>query len=196
MAKKVAKVGVKKEKGYLYFIDKDGDVSSAVMARGAKKGGKPEHVVVSYKRRYWNGSAYAYEANWTQVATNKLVTVGQITWKLDTPLLNSIKASNVSLYLKNTDWEWVETNKTSGVFAPTATVPGGFDPFLTKFKVDFGYTVASGAIQLITIFTGVAVDYVMDTKEGHVEVQVSGNEYLLQAADAQALVGEMMEEAA
>ena len=30
--------GVKKESGYLYFVDKDGDVSRAVMARGKKKG--------------------------------------------------------------------------------------------------------------------------------------------------------------
>ena len=44
MAKKIAKVGIKREKGLLYFIDKDGDVSSAVMARGAKKGGKPKKV--------------------------------------------------------------------------------------------------------------------------------------------------------
>ena len=44
MAKKVAKVGVKKEKGYLYFVDKKGDVSCAVMARGNKKGGKPKKV--------------------------------------------------------------------------------------------------------------------------------------------------------
>ena len=34
MAKKVAKVGVKKEKGYLYFVDRQGDVSRAKMARG------------------------------------------------------------------------------------------------------------------------------------------------------------------
>ena len=34
MAEKVAKVGVKKQAGYLYFVDKDGDVSRAVMARG------------------------------------------------------------------------------------------------------------------------------------------------------------------
>ena len=40
MAKKVAKVGIKKEKGYLYFVDKAGDVSCALMARGNKKGGK------------------------------------------------------------------------------------------------------------------------------------------------------------
>ncbi len=38
MAQKITKVGVKKEKGYLYFIDKQGDVSRAKMARGRKKG--------------------------------------------------------------------------------------------------------------------------------------------------------------
>ena len=44
MMKKVAKVGVKKEKGYLYFVDKNGDVSCAMMARGNKKGGKAKKV--------------------------------------------------------------------------------------------------------------------------------------------------------
>jgi len=44
MAKKVAKVGVKKEKGYLYFVDMQGDISRAKMARGGKKGGKKEKV--------------------------------------------------------------------------------------------------------------------------------------------------------
>ena len=44
MAQKVAKVGVKKQKGYLYFVDKKGDVSCAMMARGNKKGGKPKKV--------------------------------------------------------------------------------------------------------------------------------------------------------
>jgi len=39
MAQVVAKVGIKKEKGYLYFIDKKGDVACAKMARGKKKGG-------------------------------------------------------------------------------------------------------------------------------------------------------------
>jgi len=37
MAKKVAKVGIKKQAGYLYFVDKDGDISCAKMARGGKK---------------------------------------------------------------------------------------------------------------------------------------------------------------
>lgn len=46
MAEKVAKVGVRKAAGYLYFVDKHGDVSRARMARGRKKGsgGRPERV--------------------------------------------------------------------------------------------------------------------------------------------------------
>lgn len=44
MAEKVADAGVKREAGYLYFIDKQGDVSRAKMARGGKKGGSPEKV--------------------------------------------------------------------------------------------------------------------------------------------------------
>ena len=43
-AKKVAKVGIKKEKGYLYFVDKQGDISCAKMARGSKKGGSVKKV--------------------------------------------------------------------------------------------------------------------------------------------------------
>ncbi|MFA5320198.1 MAG: hypothetical protein WBE75_01985 [Candidatus Omnitrophota bacterium] len=44
MAKKLVKVGVKREKGYLYYVDKNGDVSCAKMARGGKKGGSPKKV--------------------------------------------------------------------------------------------------------------------------------------------------------
>jgi hypothetical protein len=34
--KKLVKLGVKRQKGYLYFIDKQGDVSMAKMKRGGK----------------------------------------------------------------------------------------------------------------------------------------------------------------
>ena len=40
MAQKVVKVGVKKQAGYLYFVDKKGNVSRAKMARGGRKKGK------------------------------------------------------------------------------------------------------------------------------------------------------------
>ena len=44
MSQEVAKAGVKRQNGFLYYIDKQGDVSRAKMARGGKKGGKPEKV--------------------------------------------------------------------------------------------------------------------------------------------------------
>jgi hypothetical protein len=44
MAQKVMKVGIKRQKGYLYYIDKQGDISCAKMARGGKKGGSPKKV--------------------------------------------------------------------------------------------------------------------------------------------------------
>ncbi len=37
MAQKVMKCGIKRESGYLYFIDKDGDISRSKMARGGTK---------------------------------------------------------------------------------------------------------------------------------------------------------------
>lgn len=45
MAQKVAKAGIKREKGYLYYLDKQGDVSMAKMARAGSKGGKPTKLV-------------------------------------------------------------------------------------------------------------------------------------------------------
>ena len=36
MASVVAKTGIKKESGYLYFVDKNGNVARAKMARGIK----------------------------------------------------------------------------------------------------------------------------------------------------------------
>ena len=47
MAEKVAKVGVKKEEGYLYFVDKNGNVARAMMSRGGRKKGRSKIEVVS-----------------------------------------------------------------------------------------------------------------------------------------------------
>ena len=44
MAEKIHKCGVNRAQGFLYYIDKQGDISRAKMARGGKKGGKCEKV--------------------------------------------------------------------------------------------------------------------------------------------------------
>ena len=51
MAEKVAKVGVKKQAGYLYFVDKNGDISRAKMSRGAAKRKKKKKVAKKKKKK-------------------------------------------------------------------------------------------------------------------------------------------------
>jgi len=44
MAQKVVATGIKKEKGYLYYLDKNGDVACSKMARGGQKGGNAKVI--------------------------------------------------------------------------------------------------------------------------------------------------------
>jgi len=58
MAKKVAKVGVKREAGFLYFVDKKGNVAKAKMARGRKKGKAKIKVVAKVGVKKEKGYLY------------------------------------------------------------------------------------------------------------------------------------------
>ena len=58
MAEKVAKVGVKRQEGYLYFLDKKGNVSRAKMARGKKKGKSKVEVVAKVGVKKKSGYLY------------------------------------------------------------------------------------------------------------------------------------------
>ena len=49
MAEKVLKVGMDREDGFLYYIDKDGDIARVQMARGRQKRWQTEK---SRKMRY------------------------------------------------------------------------------------------------------------------------------------------------
>lgn len=60
MAQKVAKVGVKKQKGFLYFIDKQGNISRATMARGGRKKGQKGKKEVVAKVGVKKESGYLY----------------------------------------------------------------------------------------------------------------------------------------
>ena len=51
MAEKVKNTGVTKQSGYLYYLDKNGNVSRTRMARGSNKGGSPEVVANAGVRR-------------------------------------------------------------------------------------------------------------------------------------------------
>lgn len=164
-------------------------VSTKFLTEWAKRSNQAK-IVVRYCRNYWNGSAFVYERNpdnslkWTQINMLDYVDCGQIVWKLDTPKLNTFKASNVTLRLKNDLWQWLPTN-TAGIFGPDAVATQGYLPFLTMFQIQYGYVYADGSEELVNLITGVWVDENYDTQNRYVEVIVSGNEELLDLADAQ-----------
>ena len=51
MAEKVKNTGVTKQSGYLYYLDKNGNLSRKRMARGSNKGGSAEVVANAGVRR-------------------------------------------------------------------------------------------------------------------------------------------------
>lgn len=150
-----------------------------------KKYGKNGRVFVQYQLRYWNGAAYVYTGTWVNLTLRDFTVSGQIIMKLDVPLLNTVKSSNISIKVKNTDYQWLEQNVATGIFKPDAISAIGYDPFLTKFRVQFGYQLSDGTFEMLNMFTGLAIDYIFDTQSAEAEIIVSGNEFLLQAADAQ-----------
>lgn len=172
-------------------------VSALFKDAWAEKYGQDFVVRIYYKRRYWNGSAYAYESTWSElngssrcgrgqgVGVRGFAKISRAVWKLDTPFLNSFKASNITLELPNIRNEWLPGNDTGGFFRSDITSPDGYEPFLTQFQIRCGYILSDGTEELVPIFTGVAIDYIFATGRGYVEVVVSGNERLLQTTDAQ-----------
>ena len=63
MAEVVEKTGVTKEKGYLYYLDKQGDVSRSKMARAGKGGGNAEKVATAGVTRE-SGYLYFIDKNY------------------------------------------------------------------------------------------------------------------------------------
>lgn len=161
-------------------------VSASFKTVWARKHGKRAIVRILYKRRYFDTAtlSFKYEANWRTLDMRQFADVSEINWALDTQFLNVFRASNVSLFLNDIRHTWVPSAASPSVFAADGVAPNGYDPMQTKFQVQFGYRLPDGNDELVSLFIGVAVDYIFDPKGGRVEVLVSGLEYLLETADA------------
>lgn len=63
MAQKVASAGVRREDGYLYFVDKNGNVARVKMARGRKKSSGKVEVVARTGVKKEKGFLYFVDKN-------------------------------------------------------------------------------------------------------------------------------------
>jgi hypothetical protein len=76
MSKKIARAGIEREPGYLYFVDKQGDISRSSMARGGrgskKRGGTQTKKVARVGVRKEKGYLYFVDRD-GDVARAKMV---------------------------------------------------------------------------------------------------------------------------
>lgn len=139
---------------------------------------------VKYKRRYWNGSAFVYETNWQTLRMKDFSQIGTLTQQLDTVKKNEFKVSNLTLSLNNRDGKWFP-DCTNSVFAADAVAAAGYQPYKTLFQVLAGYELEDGTEELLTLFTGLLVDYNLSSTSDHIEYIIIGYEEKLMKADAQ-----------
>lgn len=139
---------------------------------------------VRYKRRYWNGSAFVYEANWKTLKMRDFKSVGAIVQQLDTIKLNEFRTSNLTVSLSNDRNLWSPHN-VYGYFGADATATDGYSAYKTLFQVYGGYELADGTEELICKFTGFLTDYNLNNRDGYIEMTLTGYELKLQSKDAQ-----------
>src|SRR5436190_2406171 len=141
---------------------------------------------VYFKKRYWQESSktYIWEDDWTLLPEDQLVSVSAINWQLDTAQLNEFKVSNVTLVVSNLRNEWKADNA-YGRFGGDDVSPQGYHPYWMKFQIKAGVDFRDGDTEMVTVFTGLATDYLQDSRGGSMQITLSGIESLLINADAE-----------
>lgn len=141
---------------------------------------------VQYKRRFWNGSTFVLEAVARVLPAREIVSISPIQWKMDVDTGSSILASNLTLKLKNDKFKWLETNTTDGLFIKDAIALVGYDPYKTEFQVFYGYILADGTTEFVTLFTGEAQNYIPNSDKGDISIFLKSKIDLeLEGSDAQ-----------
>ena len=126
------------------------------MAWGNRRSRKSVYSV-TYKRRYWNGSAFVLESTARTILVRDIKRIGGLGGKLDTPFHNRILPTSVTLVLQNKFYKWLPSN-TAGIWRVDATATIGYEPYGSEFTVKYGYILSDGTTELLTMFVGVIQD--------------------------------------
>lgn len=138
--------------------------------------------IVEYKRRKWSQTtqAFIWETSWTEMPINRIASVSEVNWQLDTDQLNEFKVSNVTLVLRNNDGYFNPDNP-DGFFGQDDDSPFyQYEIYWTKFRIRAGFTLADGTSEIVTIFTGLlAPDPIYESDMKNVQFPLQGLEATL-----------------
>lgn len=151
---------------------------------------------VQYKRRKWNQTtlAYEWESSWSTFGVDRFISVSSISHELDTDLLNEFKVANVTLNLQNAD-NFFRFDNPNGFFGQDSASPDYvYEPYWTKFKVDAGFVLLDGTEEFVTLFTGVATEFTINSDEKTVQIQIQGIESQLVNTKAEEIATDVVAE--
>jgi len=150
-------------------------ISSAVSA-------KQKDVSIKYfkqvnmLRRYWNGSAFVYDAVPINI-TDDIKDVGNLAWNLDTEQLNIWRTAGINLTIDNSKGKYHINS--FGYF------PSPYTRKYTQFQIIIGYILDDGSKETVYCFTGVLdSDPVFQTKTFTINFPISGTDIILNKTNA------------
>jgi len=160
-------------------------VTDAFKESWRNKLGQRDFVKVKYKRRYWNGSAFVYEANFHDLDDDDIVEAPTIPMQLDVPRKNVYTTSMVSLKLENKNNQWLQGTAPPSLFAADATATLGYRLFKTIIQVQFGYLLEDGTKEYTAIFTGLTLRGRPTGSGSSITLNIASRGLLLEKSDAE-----------
>lgn len=171
-------------------------VTAAFKAAWEAKHGKILLRRVLYRRRFFDEDAGQYDfetapavsgvpAGWNLLESRLLVKTGRVKQFLDFPKLNEFRSENVTLRLNNTRNFFVPNLSDHSFFGADLTHPDGFEPFLTRFRIQVGYRLQDGSEEYVDLFTGSLVDMRFNGDRSEVEITLESDARILKDSDAQ-----------
>lgn len=175
-------------------------VSAGFAVAQEKVNPKPIYRIY-FKRRYWNAgtSAYIWETDWTEIDQSEIVGVDAIVHSLDNVTFNQFLVSNTVIKFVNDKMQWKEGSHTDSKFKADGVSSFGYVPYLTKFKVKAGFEDIGekdirqgnkvlysdyGSEELVSLFTGLGVEYWTDSDQRIAYIRAIGFEEILYNGDA------------
>lgn len=163
-------------------------VSATFKAAWANKTSAEIRTRVLLKKRYFNGSAFVLEADWTIIEervgkSGGLIATGPLPHTLDSTDPNVFQITTVTLAFANERGQWIESQALPSLFAADAVSNIGYRLHKSLVQVQTGIRLPDGSIEWTERFTGYVSKARMTGRGAIAEVEVV-NAANLQSADA------------
>lgn len=162
------------------------EVSDAFKAAWASKTWKSYRRDVRIRRRYWNGSDFVLEDEFTTLRPADVKRVSPIIQAVDSEFQSIFLISEFTIEVASPNGEWMVSTGSPSFFAIDDTAAAGYEPVSSEVAVDVTLELADGSEEPATIFTGVLRKApAMNSNDLTATLVVASRALLLERSDAE-----------